>query len=196
MANEERRRFFRIDDEVNLFYKKIDEKALTECSYISDSVLSNCSLSSALQMVSQESALLMYRLEKNYPDIADYLKMLDTKIDLLAQAVTMQVGDFKENNTRNANISATGIAFDSEEELKEGEFLEIKMLLVNCMAVIVAYGVVVYCKSHQEQDKQYPYLVGVDYVNMKEQDRELLIKHVVKRQLQQIRSQKEKSQEQ
>lgn len=196
MAHEERRRFFRIDDEVNLFYKKIDANMINESSYISDSILSNCSLSSALQMASQESSLLMYRLEKNYPDIADYLKLLDTKIDLLAQAITMQGGDFKENNTRNANISATGIAFDSEEELQEGEHLEIKMLLVNCMAVIVAYGVVVYCRNHQDTNKPYPYLVGVDYVNMKEQDRELLIKHVVKRQLQQIRGQKESAKEQ
>ncbi|MEQ1529764.1 MAG: PilZ domain-containing protein [Methylococcales bacterium] len=197
MAIEERRRYFRIHDEVNLFYKKVDADALSdETSYSTESILNSCSLTSALQMASQESALLMYRLEKNYPDIADYLKILETKIDLISQAITLQAGDFKENNTRNASISATGIAFDSEDKLQEGDFLEIKMLLVNCMAVIVAYGTVVYCKANQNSDSHYPYLIGVDYVNMKDQDRELLIKHVVKRQLQQIRGQKEHSPEQ
>jgi hypothetical protein len=59
------------------------------------------------------------------------------------------------------------------------------------MAVIVAYGKVVYCKKSQSGDQQFPYLVGVDYVNMKDQDRELLIKHVVKKQMQQLRDKKE-----
>ncbi len=48
---EDRRGFFRIDDEVNLFYKKIDEKLVTEPHHISDNILNNCSLSTALEMV-------------------------------------------------------------------------------------------------------------------------------------------------
>jgi hypothetical protein len=191
MALEERRRYFRIDDEINLFYKKVDEKVLSETSYISESILSNCSLATALKMASQETALLMYRIEKNHPDIADYLKMLETKIDLLSQAITINTVEFQESSTRNANISAAGIAFDSEESLEVGQYLEIKMLLVNCMAVIVVYGIVVYSKPNEDLDKHFPFTVGVDYINMKEQDRELLIRHVVKRQLQQIRGQRE-----
>jgi len=188
---EERRRFFRIDDEVNLFYQKVDEKMVLEPSHLSDNILSNCSLSAALEMVSQDSAQLLYRLERNQPDVADYLRLIDTKIDLLAQAIMLQGGEFKENNTRNANLSAAGIAFEVEQKLETGDYLEIKMLLVHCMAIIVAYGKVVYCKDSQSGDSEYPYLVGVDYVNMKDQDRELLIKHVVKKQLQQIRDKKE-----
>jgi hypothetical protein len=188
---EERRRFFRVDDEVNLFYQKIDEKMILEPSQLSGNILSNCSLSAALDMVSQDSALLLNRLERNQPDVADYLKLINAKIDLLAQAIMLQSDQFKENDTRNSNLSASGIAFESEQRLEIGDYLEIKMLLVHCVAVIVVYGRVVYCKDIQSDDAQYPYLVGVDYVNMKEQDRELLIKHVVKKQLQQLRCKKE-----
>ncbi len=188
---EERRRFFRIDDEVNLFYQKIDEKLILEPSYLSDNILSNCSLSSALDMVSQDSSALLTRLERTQPEVADYLRLIETKIDLVAQAIMLQGGQFKENTTRNANLSASGIAFEVEHELEQGDYLEIKMLLVHCMAVIVAYGKVVYCKKSQSGVEQYPYLVGVDYVNMKDQDRELLIKHVVKKQLQQLRGKRE-----
>jgi hypothetical protein len=190
---EERRRFFRIDDEVNLVYKKIDEKAAIEPSYISDHILSNCSLSAAIEMMSQESALLLSRLERNQPDVVDYLRLVDNKIDLLVQAIMMQGSQVKEKNTRNANLSAAGLAFESEEALNPGEYLEIKMTLVSCMAVIVTYGKVIYCKQNPANDSQFPYVVGVDYINMKEQDRELLIKHVVKRQLQQIRDKKEQN---
>ena len=188
---EDRRGFFRIDDEVNLFYKKIDEKLVHEPHHVSDNVLNSCSLSTALEMVSQESALLLHRLEKNLPDVADYLRIIETKIDLLGQAIMMQGFQFKENETRNVNISATGIAFNCEEELKQGDYLEIKMLLVSSMAVIVTYGKVVYCRHSQPNDNQYPHFIGVDFINMKDEDREMLIKYVVKKQLQQIRDKKQ-----
>ncbi len=191
MKTEERRGFFRIDDEVNLFYKKIDEKLVTEPHHVSDNILNSCSLSTALEMVSQESALLLHRIEKNLPDVADYLRLIDAKIDLIAQAVMMQGFQFKESDTRNVNISATGMAFNCEEALKQGDYLEIKMLLVSSMAVIVTYGKVVYSKNSQSNDSQYSYFVGVDFIDMKDEDRELLIKYVVKKQLQQIRDKKQ-----
>ncbi|MCX7101390.1 MAG: PilZ domain-containing protein [Methylobacter sp.] len=186
----ERRDFFRIDDEVSLFYKKIDETKISEPHQISDNILSSCSLSTALEMVAQDSALLLHRLEKSQPDVAEYLRLLDSKIDLISQAVTMQGGQFNECDTRNVNMSATGMAFNCEIELKQNDYLEIKMLLISSMAVIVTYCRVVYCNKGQSNDSQYPYFVGVDFVNMKEEDREMLIKYVVKKQLQQIRDKK------
>ncbi|HEY8095055.1 MAG TPA: PilZ domain-containing protein, partial [Methylobacter sp.] len=59
------------------------------------------------------------------------------------------------------------------------------------MAVIVTYGRVIYSKNSQSNDSQYPYFVGVDFIDMKDEDRELLIKYVVKKQLQQIRDKKQ-----
>lgn len=188
---EDRRGFFRIDDEVSLFYKKIDEKRVTEPHHVSDNILTSCSLSTALEMVSQDSALLLHRLEKNQPEVADYLRLIDAKIDLIGQAVMMQGFQVKENDTRNVNVSATGIAFNCEEALKADDHLEIKMMLISSMAVIVTYGKVVYCKKGQSNDSQYPYFVGVDFINMKDEDREMLIKYVVKKQLQQIRDKKQ-----
>jgi hypothetical protein len=190
---EERRGFFRIDDEINLFYKKIDKKRVAEPHHASDNILSSCSLTTALEMVSQDSAMMLYRLEKNLPEVADYLRLIDAKIDLLAQAIMMQGFQFKEIDTRNVNISATGIAFGCEEAFKFDDYLEIKILLVSSMAVIVTYGKVVYCKNSQANDSHYPYIVGVDFIDMKEEDRELLIKYVVKKQLQQIRDKKQVS---
>ncbi|MBL6987016.1 MAG: PilZ domain-containing protein [Methylobacter sp.] len=183
----ERRGFFRIDDEVNLFYKKIDEKQVSEPHHVSDNVLNSCSLSTALEIVSKDSAMQLHRLEKILPDVADYLRLIETKIDLLAQAIVMQGHQFKDSETRNVNISASGMAFNCEEMLKEGDYLEIKMLLVSSMAVIVTYGRVVYCRKSQTNDGKFPYFVGVDFTNMKDDDRELLIKYAVKKQLQQIR---------
>ncbi len=184
---EERRGFFRIDDQVNLSYRKIDEKQVTEPHHVPDNILNSCSLSTALEVVSQDSAILLRRLEKILPDVTDYLRLIDAKIDLLTQAILMQGHQFKENDTRNVNISASGMAFNCEQIFTEGDYLEIKMLLVSTMSVIVTYAKVVSCKNSKANDSQLPYLVRVSFTNMKDEDQELLIQYVVKKQMQQIR---------
>ncbi len=187
---EDRRRFFRIDDEVNLSYKIVDEQTVYAASQISDDLLSNCSLVTALDVLDQEARIIMLRIEKKEPEIAEYLKIQDSKLSLLAQSIMKQGNDFSENNLRNANISASGLAFDCDDEIKEGSYLEVKLLFTSCLAVIVIYGKVVYCNETSHNEGIISYQIGIDYINLKEQDREVLIKHVVKRQMQQIREQK------
>jgi hypothetical protein len=186
-ATSERRRFFRIDDAINLYYKIVDEQEVIAASKMSDDVLSNCSLVTALEMLDQESRLIMFRIEKNEPEIAEYLKTLDSKVSLLAQAVMRQGSDFSESKICNTNISASGLAIEIDHSIEVGEYLEIKLLLTSCIAVILVYGQVVYCKKNTEVGAAMPYQVGIDYVNLNDQDREILIKHIVKRQMQQIR---------
>lgn len=186
---EDRRRFFRIDDAVNLYYKIVDEKAVVAASKTTGDLLSNCTLVTALDVLDQESRLIMHRIEKKEPEIAEYLKIIDSKVGLLAQAVMRQGQDLTESQMCNTNISASGIAIEIDHSIKTGEFLEIKLLLTSCIAVIMIYGQVVYCKENTT-DGGKPYLVGIDYINLNDQDREILIKHIVKRQMQQIREKK------
>ena len=173
---EDRRRYFRIDDEVNLYYKKVDQKVVNQLSHLSDDILGTCSLTAAIDMLTQESQLILRRLEKTEPEITEYLKVMEDKIDLIARAVVMQGTDFSEKNVRNVNLSAAGLAFDCEEELREGEYLEIKMLLSSSMTIIVTYVKVINCRVNEKGGNEYSYFVGVDYLNMQESDRELLIK--------------------
>jgi len=184
---EEKRRYFRVNDTINLLHKVIDEHALDRLSHVSNDVLSNCSLTSALDVLSQDARMLMSRLERRDPEIAEYLRIMDTKINLIAQAITIQDDQFSEHDTRDVVLSATGLAFSNEVAIKQGELLELRMLLTSCMAVIVAYGRVVQCKDISQDNPGRPFAVCVEYINMKDDDRELLIKHVVKKQLQQIR---------
>ncbi|SHE23450.1 PilZ domain-containing protein [methanotrophic endosymbiont of Bathymodiolus puteoserpentis (Logatchev)] len=188
---DERRRFFRIDDEINLFYKKVDSAAIRKYSEVSNELLSHCSLAATLDVLNQESQIIFNRIERNNPDIADYLKVMDSKINLIARTVLMDGTDLVNEQTRNVSLSASGVAFECEELISEGEFLEIKLLLTSSMAVIVSYGNVVYSRKNPDPKADMAYIVGVAFSEMKEQDKELLIKHVVKRQMQQIREHKE-----
>jgi len=187
---EDRRRFFRIDDAVNLYYRIVDEQTVLSASNTSDDVLSSCSLVTALDVLGQESRVVMYRIEKKDSEVAEYLKLMDSKINLLAQAVLQQSNDMSESKVCNTNLSASGLAIEVDSEVKKDEFIEVKLFLSSCVSVILLYGKVVYCKKNTEKGASN-YQIGVDYINLKDDDREILIKHIVKRQMQQIRENKE-----
>jgi hypothetical protein len=166
--NNNRRDFFRIYDEVNLFYQKIDETLLTESQPATDDILNIPSWSTDIERGSQDRVLKLPKLEKILPD--DMTPRLH----------------FDENETRDVNISASGMAFNCEDSLKEGDYLAIRILLVSSMEAIVTYGKVVYCRNSNPNETQYPYFVGAHFVDMADEDRELLVKHVNKKRSQQI----------
>ncbi len=157
MKNKNRRSFFRIYEEVNLFYQKIDEKMLTESHSIHEEQL----FSNDIASTPQGPAMLLPSLENNLPDL-----------------------QFNKNETRNVNISVSGIAFNCDDALKEGDYLIIKILLLSSMTVILAYCQVVYCKT-SPSNIQHPYFVGAHFVNMSDENRNSLIQYVSKKRLQQ-----------
>ncbi|TPQ29672.1 PilZ domain-containing protein [Methylomonas koyamae] len=188
---EEKRRYFRVNDTINLLHKVIDKKNFDAASHVSNDVLSNCTLSSALDVLAQEARMLGPRLERRDPEMFEYLKIIDTKINLIAQAINAQTDNFSEHDTREVSLSATGLAFSNEQAIAVGEILELRMLLTSCMAVIVAYARVVQCKDISQDNPQRPFAICVEYINLTEDNRELLIKHVIKKQLQQLRDKNE-----
>jgi len=189
-ATEDRRRFFRIDDAINLYYRVVDEQTVVSASKMTDEVLSSCSLVTALDVLGQQSRSALYRIEKKDEEIAEYLKIMDAKISLLSQAVLQQGNDLSESQLCNTNLSASGLAIEVDSPVKEGEFLEVKLFLSSCVAVILLYGKVIYCRKNTQENSVSPFQIGIDYINLKDEDREILIKHIVKRQMQQIRETK------
>ena len=183
----EKRRYFRVNDTINLLYREIDEDQIAATSHVSHDVLSSCSLSAALDMLNQEAAALAPRLDRRDPEMFDYLKILDSKINLIVQSLNPQQDSFSEQDKRDVSLSAAGVAFNNDKSIPVGTLLELRMVLSSCLAVIVVHGQVVHCKDIAPNDPQQRYEIGVDYVNIKEDDRELLIKHVIKKQMQQLR---------
>jgi hypothetical protein len=189
---ENRRQYFRIEDMVELNYRIIDEQDVVESSQNAHNILNECTLSSVLDSISQETARLLHRMEKSHPDIAPFLKLLDSKIDLIAQSVMLQINPEDKKNTRAINLSASGLAFHSEVAVEPGVFLELRLMLLSFRVLMVTCGKVIQCTRGSGSDGGSPYLVTADFVEMREQDRDLLIQHLVKRQIQQIKAKKKK----
>lgn len=186
----ERRRYFRVIDSINLLHKVVDESSLDQLSHISDDVLGNCSLAAALEVINEDARMIAPRLERRDPEFFEYMKLLDSKITLIAKALALKDDDFARHDKRDVCLSGSGLAFANQRALPIGCLLELRMVLTSCLAVIVVFGRVVQCKDIAASNPDAPFEICVEYVNMKEEDRELLLKHVVKKQLQQLRDKK------
>lgn len=186
----DRRRFFRVNDEVDLYYRKIARQEASEASRIDENVLTSDALPQIMDALEQEMNAVLKRIEATQSDVAEYLKLLNYKADMLAECLSQQNALVREKNSCHVNLSASGLAFGSEQALHEGDFLEVKILLPASRALVTTCCRVIQCRQNPSNDQRYPYVVSVDYLNMKEEDRELLIKHVIKRQITQIREQK------
>lgn len=189
----ERRRFFRIDDEIALFYRIIASDELPDKQGLTEGISDTFALSAGLHSLTQESRAVLRKLERDQPDVSHYLKILDRKIELVAQTLLMSQTDALQQPTTNVNLSAAGVAFEADQRLDTNECVELKMILPPAMVALVVYGTVVYCEENRSNEAVARYRVGVDFLNLQDRDREILIRHVVKKQMQQIRDRNESS---
>lgn len=191
MEHDERRRFFRINDKLYLHCRNISATDVRS-SFVSDDILTNFSLSVVLDMINEDASKLLPRIEQSDPPVAEYLAVLDKKFDLLSQYLVRQSTKPKDDPLRQVNISASGVAFESRDRFKIKDNLELKILLPYCKSVVVVCAEVVNVRQNTGIKKDIrPFIVAVKFLNLKSQDQELLIKYVVKRQMEQIREVKQ-----
>lgn len=182
----DRRRYFRIDDEIILVYRSISQEEVPGPEYFQSQFTDRFSLTSTLEYLTCESQAQLRLIQRDYPEVSKYLETLERKINVLAQAFMVSNNHLAEQPTHKVNLSACGIAFDAEQRLAEGQILELKMVVPPALVGILTFGKVIYCREQQHGR----YRVGVDFLALRDQDREFLIRHVVKRQLILLREQK------
>ncbi|MCX8050166.1 MAG: PilZ domain-containing protein [Methylohalobius sp.] len=185
-AHLERRRYFRIEDEIVLTYRPIAAEDMPASEQLTSRLVDQFSVTAALEYLGQESQVQLRRIQRDSPEVAKYLELLERKIELLAQAFMIHHNRLLHQPTCQVNLSASGIAFNTEQALTEGQILELKMVIPPALVGILTFGKVIYCRPQGESD----YRAGVDFLDLRAQDREFLIRHVVKRQLSLLREQK------
>lgn len=181
-ANSERRRFFRIEDSISLSYKLIDATCANSGLKAANHLPSEYSLAATLDVLSQEALRIMQRLEKQNDELLELYKILDAKINAVAQVAMFRASNISEKNCQDVNLSAAGVAFQQPNPIEIGQNLAVEMYLPSSLALIMVYGKVINCEAI-EPDR---YVISVEYTDIKEEDQELLIKHVVRRQWQQL----------
>jgi len=179
---DERRRFFRIEDLVHLTFREIDDNELAyKADLLEKGLVEQFMINSSIAAVTADMAATLRKIEVNDPDVAQYLKSLDQKIDMIGRAFMVDEVNAQDNKASAVNLSASGIAFHHDKKIQEGTILEIKLMLMPSNAGILTYGKVISNEAMQGPDGG-DYQVRVDFTHLREEDRDLLIRHVIRKQ--------------
>ena len=180
----ERRRYFRIDDEVALKLRALNDEQLAQAvSHLHIGYPDKIQLASSFATTSAQMKHSLERVRRDVPDIANYLEALNEKLDTLVQLLAASDNEMADHPTHNVNLSASGISFQSDESLVMGTHAEIKLLMFPSYVCILAYGDIVYCSKSKAGPKDgQRYDIGIDFTHIRENDRELIIKHVTHKQ--------------
>ncbi len=189
-AADERREFFRIDDSIRVNYRVIDASSVPVDI---DERVSNdrFSVMTRLQGISQHLSAAFHRIEQRDPDVADYLKALDEKINLLGQSFLAEEKELLGQPSQSVNLSAGGLAMDVAEQLTTGDRVEIKLLLLPSYTGVLAYGEVVAVDDNPQPDDGYPYHVRINFTLIRNIDQDALIRHILRRQGEMLRQRRE-----
>lgn len=188
--SENRRRFFRIDDAVRLSYRALDPAELADgVARLSDGLGGSFALMATLAAITHRNSVHLRRIEQHSADVAHYLRGLDQKIDAVARALLLQDAELPARSEEPVNLSAGGLAIPVRQCLPAGTPLEIRLLLLPSLAGILAFGAVVEC-APPPAGTDYPadtQLMRVDFTHIRDEDRDLLIKHMLRRQGERLR---------
>jgi hypothetical protein len=189
-SDDERREFFRIDDSIRVSCAVIDPEALP-VDIDERAGNDRFSIVTRLQAISQHLSASFHRIEQRDTDVADYLKALDEKINMLGQTFLAQEKALLEQPSRSVNLSAGGLAMDLSERLAVGDKVEIKLLLLPSYTGVLAYGEVVGVDDIPLPDDGHRYHARINFTHIRCSDQDALIRHIMRRQGEMLRQRRE-----
>lgn len=179
----ERRQFCRVDDGVILRYQIVSDRVIpADIEQLDADLPSRFTLTSTLAAATQQMEPLLNKIECQSLEIADYLRLLDRKLQLVGRAFLMQEINIHDEPTCRVNLSGGGIGFHAETPIPVGTLLEIELVLLPSYTGIRAYGKVAHVRYEPAVVSARPYWLGVEFYQIREKDRDLIVGHVLTKQ--------------
>lgn len=180
LTQEERRRFFRIDDEMAVFFIQIEEDVK---EHELEAMGVNQEYHLTLEMKIRQA---MVEVRSASPKIAQVLDLMNQKINLLRASEELL---HSEPVLKKVNISACGVAFSWHEDIPVKQKIMLSLYLQPNHELIrtPAHVVGVVANEDEETAAEEPYLLRIDFEDINHSLQEVLIQHVVQRQAYQLR---------
>ncbi len=175
---DDRRKFFRIDDEAVLTYKTVSwQDALASQKSEASLLVDKFAAKAHLDRLSRELQPLYKVIKASNSNIAEYLLTLDKKISLLSEYL-IEEDDDTDIEPREVNIGGGGLLFVSDKPVAMGAMLELKMKLLPEGTRIYSYAKVVSCEKLEDGAGKEDYKIAVEFELMDDDVRDLITRHV------------------
>ena len=179
----ERRDYFRIEDKVQLRYTAIDESsALANTVPREFREDLGYSLIRELQRIDREHSVQLRTIAEENRDLEIYLKAINRKIELIASTMASDQDSLDHKEQQVISLSEGGMAFRAKRELAHGSHLALQLTLQPSHLTLVLFGRVINC-SLVNGDPASGFSVAVSFVNIREEDRQTIARHIMQVQL-------------
>lgn len=187
LDEEERREYYRIEDRVALEIHPLSASAEADAQAAPDtSALFD--LLSELHISEFESQHLLRQLDERDRVLNGFLKALSKRIDLLSRVIAhTAMGEIGEPQP--VKLSEGGVEFESLQDFAPGQLLSVKMVLMPQASGLLLRARVTHCDTIAADR----HLIGTEFVDLPDAQRQLLARHVLQRQAQQRRQALEQS---
>jgi len=176
---DERRDFFRIDDEIYLDFEAItDEEYATAPLTLKNLHESAFSLSADFATLNNNIHPILNNIKQLHPDIGEYLDVLNSKIDSLSQHMLYEKSSFDQSKVVSANLSASGIQFSCDNAYEPGQAVKLELVLLPEKIGVLIFGRVVKYKDSY---------LAIEFEFLRPEDQELMIKHNLNKQMSDLR---------
>jgi len=188
----ERREYFRIEDRVVLDCEPIGEEGMSLLRERLDGrVPDRFSVAASFATHSRAMNHLLNGFSGRSAELDRYLRMMDQKLNQLARLFIIEEMDMANRPVLDVNLSAGGLVFPSSDFYDPGQLLQLRLVLLPELLGILVGARVVYCDKAVPGSAEYPWQVAVEYDCIRESDRDLLCSHIMARQTEQRRQQRE-----
>lgn len=188
----DRRAFFRINDRLILSLMPLsDAEAEQIGQQIIDATPEAGQLTQQLSTLQKSFNHLTDQIGHTDRDIARALRMLDDKVNLLAQNVQLLHTPLNPETANEVNLSAGGLAVMTDVAFQPRSALEARMQLLPGGLHIRAVAKVIACEQMLESTNGKSFYLRVAFTHMSETDRNILVKHTLNRQAEELRNAKQ-----
>lgn len=177
--DKERREYFRIKDLAMVsLVATTEQQTLNEIKDQHSAFL----LGSAINALDLENQTVFNSIKRNSPDIAQYFEAINKKFELISNHLLESAEKDNALEEINIDLSGSGIAIQTNKNHSEGDRVIIKLLLLPERKGIICIGRIARVKSNNNQNT-----LCIDFDNIEDSDRELIVKHTISIQLKEAR---------
>ena len=192
MIQEERRRFFRIDDTVGIACRRLSPEEAKAFTLKAGEHGANFDYASHFD---NRIMTLLDACRVQNPLAAELIDLMNKKLNFVIQQMEIDAGLLQHiaYELKQVNISACGMAFATAERQEPGAMLQVDILLHPGELHVVALAEVVACESIEDEStkSETPWFLRLNFIELNSHDQELLIQHVVKRQSAQLKARRQ-----
>lgn len=165
---DERRRFFRIDDEAEVSFKPLSNEEFDAWSDDQQEEEGE-----QLAKLETEIGLAVSMLKSSHPQFAKIAELLNQKINIAINASPKPQGFVESGELKPINLSACGIAFHTDENIEDNQNILLQLKLKPSNVAIITTGKVVSTSSDAGKK-----IIRVDFQELSDNYQDLLMQHL------------------